>query len=256
MACYCLKLTVPCGLLHMKRTVKSMRLAYFPPNTTSHLQPLDQGIINSLKVHYRSRMLVKVVSEMENANGFSSVSSVNLLDAIHLISYAWNILVLKETVVNCFRKAGFQKQSQCEMEPVEDDISALIENLNPTYQSYARLVGLSDTPPLADFVFVDESVEVARQETVAEIVETVTESVCSEHEAGMEASDDDSNETVVHPRISKETMQESVLNLRRYLIQHPNVPIRSFQLVDKVERVLNALNLSDLRQTTMDEYIF
>lgn len=41
----------------MQSRLKAVYLAYFPPNTTSHLQPLDQGIIQSLKVHYRANML-------------------------------------------------------------------------------------------------------------------------------------------------------------------------------------------------------
>jgi hypothetical protein len=32
--------------------LKSMTLKYFPSNTTSKLQPMDQGIINNLKVYY------------------------------------------------------------------------------------------------------------------------------------------------------------------------------------------------------------
>lgn len=45
----------------MQRNLKPIKLCYFPPSTTSHLQPLDQGIINSLKVHYRGRLKDAVV---------------------------------------------------------------------------------------------------------------------------------------------------------------------------------------------------
>lgn len=36
----------------MQKSLKNIKLAFFPPNCTSHIQPLDQGIIQSLKVRY------------------------------------------------------------------------------------------------------------------------------------------------------------------------------------------------------------
>ena len=34
-----------------------MKLKFFPPNTTSHLQPCDAGITQTLKAHYRCHLL-------------------------------------------------------------------------------------------------------------------------------------------------------------------------------------------------------
>lgn len=38
---------------------------YFPPNTTSILQPLDQGIIENMKRHYKLRFLRFVLEAFE-----------------------------------------------------------------------------------------------------------------------------------------------------------------------------------------------
>ena len=37
--------------------LKSVELVFLPPNTTSKTQPMDQGVIQSLKCHYRKRVL-------------------------------------------------------------------------------------------------------------------------------------------------------------------------------------------------------
>ena len=36
----------------------------FPPNTTSILQPMDQGIIATVKVNYRQRLLAEIVEKI------------------------------------------------------------------------------------------------------------------------------------------------------------------------------------------------
>lgn len=37
--------------------LKNITLNFLPPNTTSLLQPMDQGIINNLKIKYRQRLI-------------------------------------------------------------------------------------------------------------------------------------------------------------------------------------------------------
>jgi transposase-like protein len=41
--------------------LKSITLKFLPPNTTSKLQPMDQGIINNLKVKYRQKLLKYII---------------------------------------------------------------------------------------------------------------------------------------------------------------------------------------------------
>ena len=41
--------------------LKNVKIAYFPPNCTSKLQPLDQGIIALFKKCYRATMIIRLI---------------------------------------------------------------------------------------------------------------------------------------------------------------------------------------------------
>lgn len=88
---------------HVKVTcLKAIRQEFLPPNVTAILQPMDQGVIQSFKKHYRRMLLKRVILNLENDLEYK----VTLLSAIHLACSAWSF-VTRETISNCFRHAGF-----------------------------------------------------------------------------------------------------------------------------------------------------
>ena len=64
----------------------NVKFAFPPPNATSKLQPMDQGIIRALKVCYRKKLLAKLIASVDSHSKFK----VSLLDALHFINWAWN----------------------------------------------------------------------------------------------------------------------------------------------------------------------
>jgi hypothetical protein len=87
---------------------------FLPPNTTSVLQPLDQGIINNLKVKFRKMLVLKLIEDLE-----SGTKSINLLDAIHFIHRAWSN-VTQQTIRNCYAHAGRTRSTIVENQDVDD----------------------------------------------------------------------------------------------------------------------------------------
>ncbi|KAH9366832.1 hypothetical protein HPB48_008828 [Haemaphysalis longicornis] len=69
-----------------------------PPNTSSALQPMDEGVIKNMKLHYRSRLRNCVDSDKSYVR--------DVLSAISILSDAWRA-VTQDTIRNCFRHAGF-----------------------------------------------------------------------------------------------------------------------------------------------------
>ena len=47
-------------------TLTNVKLVYFPANCTSILQPLDQGIIASFKVGYRTLIIRRIVEKLDS----------------------------------------------------------------------------------------------------------------------------------------------------------------------------------------------
>ncbi|KAI8522092.1 Pyruvate decarboxylase 2 [Branchiostoma belcheri] len=72
--------------------LENIRLVFLPANTTSLIQPLDQGIIRNFKGLYRAQMLRRVISavdndEIDNAQKFAKTTTV--LDALFMVREAW-----------------------------------------------------------------------------------------------------------------------------------------------------------------------
>lgn len=44
----------------------NIELVFLPPNTTSHTQPMDSGIIKNLKYHYRHALAVRRLEATED----------------------------------------------------------------------------------------------------------------------------------------------------------------------------------------------
>ncbi|XP_045541632.1 tigger transposable element-derived protein 4-like [Papilio machaon] len=85
--------------------LKSITLAFLPPNTTSVLQPMDQGIIRSLKTNFRKNLVLKMINCLD-ANEDNSSTKITVLDAILMVNDAWNKMS-QSTIHNCFKHAGF-----------------------------------------------------------------------------------------------------------------------------------------------------
>ena len=83
---------------------------FLPPNTTSKLQPMDQGVIQSLKAHCKAMSIKKLVEAIEKKK---PLPEFFLLDAMQILDVAWGKVTTK-TVVNCFEKAVISKEKQSE----------------------------------------------------------------------------------------------------------------------------------------------
>ena len=88
--------------------LSNIRLVFLPPNTTSKSQPMDQGVIRSLKAKYCRRMVRKYIASLDAGNGIPKLS---ILDGMDMLVSSWDEVQTK-TIVNCFRKCGISVKDQ------------------------------------------------------------------------------------------------------------------------------------------------
>ena len=69
---------------------------------------MDQGIIHSLKSHYRLRAVQKMILAVEMNKQLPTTS---ILDAISMLESVWD-QVSEPTIKNCFRKVGISNEAQ------------------------------------------------------------------------------------------------------------------------------------------------
>lgn len=84
--------------------LRNVKLVFLPANATSHLQPLDAGIIRNVKHHFKGLLVRRLLAKIERNEANLQVS---LLDALHFIAVSWD-RVAESTIQNCFRKCGIQ----------------------------------------------------------------------------------------------------------------------------------------------------
>ena len=90
---------------HQHIKFSNMRLVWFPPNTTSVSQPMDQGIIRNVEVHYHKLLIQSLLANVDcTSSGSELARTVSVLDVVIWISQAVKKL-LPEIATRCFEKA-------------------------------------------------------------------------------------------------------------------------------------------------------
>lgn len=251
---------------HPDVELEQIKLIFMPPNTSSKLQPMDQGVIHSLKCHYRKILLMKMLDAIDKNKTFS----VDLLDAIHFIHMAWE-KVSRETIANCFKHGGFlrkegeydsdddlplnqwlQKHAQ---EPKYDHDYELDNNMHDLVEEQAKRK-ICDFD-FNDYVAIDKDVVAREALTDEQIIDSVTSNMVSSD------SDEDNDDLVefnsvedTHVYVPTIREMENKISDTRNFLESRQVPDQIWASFCNLESYINREYLSSRNvQTKITDFI-
>ena len=106
---------------HQVREYSHIKFLMLPPNATSIMQPLDQGIILSAKRRYKKKLAERYLACVENNKDANSLlKALDIVQATNMIAASWR--ETSSTIIqNCFRKAGFKHHAVDPASEIEED---------------------------------------------------------------------------------------------------------------------------------------
>lgn len=200
-----------CTAHNNQAKLTAINLKYLPPNTTAKSQPLDQGVIATVKAHYRKRICERVVLSLQRKEPLK----VNLWGAIDMITASW-WQTKASTISKCFRKAGFVRCDDAPValdEPSDDAVdttdvwSDLVSNefvsATDTFEGYLN-EDCDDESPVCEPAATDEAIVAAVRGADGE---------------GASASEEESEDDEIPPVTTNEAL-ECLAKLKAYCGQN------------------------------------
>ena len=106
---------------HQVQEYSHIKFLMLPPNATSIMQPLDQGIILSAKRRYKKKLAERYLACVENNEDANSLlKALNIVQATNMIAASWR--ETSSTIAqNCFHKAGFKHHALDPASEIKED---------------------------------------------------------------------------------------------------------------------------------------
>lgn len=225
---------------HPKLQLQNVKIVFLPPNTTSHCQPLDQGIIHSFKVAYRKYLIRRLLTFTNADHSYEEAEkSINLASALIWIVAAWKN-VSSTTISKCFAKAGF-------LNIVEHGNTFEDEDEVPLAQLFPSLTGVS----VESYARIDQS---ALTENPSLDIEEIVDEICGD-------GADDENE-IEEPEILTSNIKNmsevcgNLVNIQNFLFNSNNTDLALdvVQLLSKIEKQAFQTKLKNLKPTTIEQF--
>ena len=97
-------------------TLSNVQVLFLPPNTTSIIQPLDAGIIRSIKSQLRKRQVENLLSQIQNKET-TDVYKIDLKQTLKRMSEIWANLD-EHIIYNCWYSTGLLIQNEIEKDAI------------------------------------------------------------------------------------------------------------------------------------------
>jgi len=217
--------------------LKAVNLQFLPPNTTSVLQPMDQGIIRALKFHYRKQSLQLTIDHLDE-HGERPRESLNILQAIRFCNTAWT-RVTAECIRNCFHHGFKMRDEECVGVPAIDtsELQDMVQAIDP-----------ADGVTADDILSADSNAMTTEAMTDAEIV-SCAQSVHNDND-DMESEEDD---VIPEPIPSYKEASKSLNVLMRHLESLPD-SAKHVQELYNIQNHIDVKRVGSLKQSSLLDF--
>ncbi|XP_053421952.1 tigger transposable element-derived protein 6 [Nycticebus coucang] len=223
-------------------SLERIQVGYLPSNFTTVMQPLNLGIIHTIKVLYRSHLLKQFLLKLKSSE---DREKVDIKQAIDMIATAW-WSVKESTVVKCWQKAGIipmEFTDSNEAAGSEPDIA-----IKKLWHTVAVATCVPNEVNFQDFVTVNYELIIS-----LELMDTeVTQDMVAGENAGESGSEDVGEVSLTEQ--SKITIKEaisSVQKLRQFLSTCIGVLDAIFGQLNSIDEYL----MKRVTQTLIDSKI-
>jgi len=159
--------------------LSNVTLSFLPPITTSHLQPLESGIIKCFKSHYRKLQLQHIMQMIDD----ETQPDLNLKQAVYFVKAAWQN-VTPAVIQNCWVHAGLIKKDNLSMNSVTDTPDASSVPTCDVQAILRKLPGAGSLMSASEYINVDAA-EATEQEMTA---------LCEAEDSDLETRDEEEEE--------------------------------------------------------------
>ena len=227
--------------------LKAIELIFLPPNTTSKTQPVDQGVISSLKVFYCHSIIKRYITSID---GGRSPTNVNMLEAMTLLTVAWEC-ASPITLENCFRKAGMSSESQALSQSDDDDpfklLAAQLEEFQDKCQSPSDFT-------VDGYVDADEDVVTSEAHllTESQIIARVTQTQLDAAEHDDENEEDNVDREMLTPR--RDQVRQAIEILQSCCLYQDDGEQKMWKKVTETEKLYEISLLKQKQQSLITDF--
>ena len=237
-----------CPVHYEVQGLSNVRLEFLPPNTTSKSQPMDQGVIRSLKCFYRRKIVREFIRSLDAGN---VIPKVNILSAMTMLASAWGE-VSQDVIMNCFRKCGFSVEAQ-ELAIADDDDPFKMLALQADVEELRQL----DSDLLPEEFTVEEIVSFDDETLVAQEQSTDADIISWAKGEDEDEDNDDEEDTISDAEVPCPTTRQlysAIDTIRRYSHFATTDVEKLRNTSDALEKVIDCHRANKREQKNITEF--
>ena len=247
---------------------------FLPPNVTSLIQPMDQGILQTLKKRYKKKLLRQLIIEDDMGGSVVDfLKGVNTKVVAEMAAEAWSeikqdtlrkswqkiipVSPLPTVSCGCAIWRGVRIRIRSDSEETEPDkaeqrVREETDELEiSTFQDMLKEIGFdTDSDTIAEWLSSDSADSGVQLFTDNEICELVSKS--SENE--VQSDDDDSEEEDQCPQVSNSEAIHMFEQCLTWLEQQPEATVYNTTVLRELHSLATSKRMESLKQAKLTQY--